>query len=197
MGSQGLRAGWSVLSFLLLTLLFLFPLGFLANLVAHDVLHLKKGSFTPAAAILQELVLVLAILGGGAVVALMERRRLLDYNLTGPRRHTQFLCRPGRGLCGALGAGGRAGRGRMAALWPGGPVRRADLRLCGPLGLDAFFWSAFSKRACSAAICSSRSPGASTSGGRWPLEICHLPRPVCCTVKGNGVWGSMPSRCSA
>lgn len=112
MGSRGLRAGWSVLSFLLLTLLFLFPLGFLANLVAHDVLHLKKGSFTPAAAILQELVLVLAILGGGAVVALMERRRLLDYNLTGPRSKRNFIAGLASGfvglsvLVGALAAGG-------------------------------------------------------------------------------------------
>ena len=90
MGNQGLRAGWSVLVFLLLTVLFLFPLGFAANWIAKNVLHLQKGSFTPTAGIFQEVVALLAILGAGAIVALIERRRLLDYNLTGPRRLRRF-----------------------------------------------------------------------------------------------------------
>jgi len=112
MGDQGLRAGWSILIFVLLTLLFLFPLGYLANLIATKVLHLKSGNFTPTSAMLQELVLVLAILGAGVIVALIERRRLLDYNLTGPRRTRNFFSGLAAGfvglsaLVGALAMGG-------------------------------------------------------------------------------------------
>ncbi|HZL49948.1 MAG TPA: CPBP family intramembrane glutamic endopeptidase [Terracidiphilus sp.] len=90
-GSEGLRTGWSVLMFLILAILFMFPLGFLGNLIARSVLHLKSDSFTPASAILQELVLVLAILGAGTILAFIERRRLFDYNLTGPRGGRHFM----------------------------------------------------------------------------------------------------------
>jgi membrane protease YdiL (CAAX protease family) len=91
MGNQGLRAGWSALLFLLMAFLLLIPLGFLGNLIAHSVLHVQKGTFTPFEAILQELVSVLAVLGAGVLVALIERRRLLDYYLTGPRRSRNFI----------------------------------------------------------------------------------------------------------
>ncbi len=91
MGSLGLRAGWSVLVFLLLTVLFLFPLGYFGSWIAKNVLHLQKGSFTPTAGIFQELVVLLAVLGAGALVALIERRRLLDYNLTGPHGSRNFI----------------------------------------------------------------------------------------------------------
>lgn len=90
-GSEGLRAGWSVTMFLLLTVLFAVPLSLAGNLVASNVLHLAKGAFTPAKAILQEMAVLLAILGAGGVVALIERRRLLDFNLTGPHATRRFV----------------------------------------------------------------------------------------------------------
>jgi uncharacterized protein len=91
LGSQGLRAGWSVTAFLLLTLLFMASLSLVGNLVATNVLHLDKGAFTPATGILQEAVVLLALLGSGSLMALMERRRLLDYNLIGPRSLRRFV----------------------------------------------------------------------------------------------------------
>jgi len=90
-GSDGLRAGWSVLVFLVLTTLFAIPLSFVANSIAKDVLHLAKGNFTPTKGLLQEMVVLLALLGSSAIMALIERRRLLDYNLRGPRRLRSFL----------------------------------------------------------------------------------------------------------
>lgn len=91
MGSEGLRAGWSVAVFLVLAVLFLIPLGLIANTISKSVLRPGKGDFTPSLAILQEAASVLAVLGAGAIVALLERRRLLDFNLTGPRRTRNFM----------------------------------------------------------------------------------------------------------
>lgn len=90
-GSQGLRAGWSAAIFILLTVLFLIPLGIASKFVGLNVLHLTKDAFTPAKGILQELSAVLAILGSGTLMALIERRRLLDYNLTGPQSSRRFV----------------------------------------------------------------------------------------------------------
>jgi membrane protease YdiL (CAAX protease family) len=90
-GSQGLRAGWSVLIFLFLTLLFIVALGTAVTQFVHKVLHVKTGSFTPVSAIIQGLIEFLPMLGAGALVALIERRRILDYNLTGLRRLPHFL----------------------------------------------------------------------------------------------------------
>jgi uncharacterized protein len=90
-GSQGLRAGWSVLIFLFLTLLFLQVLGTATTLFVHKVLHVSTGSFTPVSITIGGLIEVLAILGAGALVALIEGRSILAYNLTGPRRPQHFL----------------------------------------------------------------------------------------------------------
>lgn len=91
LGSQGLRAGWSVSIFLILTLLFAFVLGAAARFLMHSVLHAKTGQFTPISQGIGEAISVLSILGATAVLALLERRRILDYNLAGPDRTFHFL----------------------------------------------------------------------------------------------------------
>ena len=111
-GSQGLRAGWSVLIFLFLTLLFMWVLGTAASFFVQKVLHVTTGSFTAPSAIVAGLIELLAILGAGALVALIEGRSILAYNLTGPRRPRHFLVGLVAGflalsaLIGALVAGG-------------------------------------------------------------------------------------------
>ena len=90
-GDQGLRAGWSVLIFLVLTLLIMVALGAAATLIAHKILHVKTGNFTPLTGFIQEVVSFLALLGAGTVMAFIERRRILEYNLTGPHRFSHFL----------------------------------------------------------------------------------------------------------
>ena len=91
MGSEGLRAGWSVAIFIPITILLAMCIG-----RAFLMLHLiTKGApvFTPTSAIFGELIGVLAILCAGALVALIERRRnsVLAFNLTGPRPVFHFL----------------------------------------------------------------------------------------------------------
>lgn len=86
-GPQGLRSGWSALIFLVLLVAFGSALGFL-----FSRLHLiARGSFTPSNAFFSELFQVLALVAAAAVVAALERRSLLDYNLRGPRRTIHFL----------------------------------------------------------------------------------------------------------
>jgi hypothetical protein len=122
-GSQGLRAGWSVLIFLLLTLLFMVALGTAATLFVHKVLHVNTGSFTSYSAIIQGLIEFLAMLGAGALVALIEHRRILDYNLSGPRRLPHFF--------GGLAAGFAALSALVGALAWGGWLRFGPVSLSG------------------------------------------------------------------
>jgi hypothetical protein len=127
-GSQGLRAGWSIAVFLLLTVLFVLMLGTAVSLFAHKVLQARAGSFTPVLGMIQELTAVLSILGAGALVALIERRRILDYNLIGPRRALHFL--------GGLAAGFAALSGLVGAMaWGGwlhfGPVALSGTQIFG------------------------------------------------------------------
>jgi membrane protease YdiL (CAAX protease family) len=91
LGEQGLRAGWSIALFLVLSVLFIAVLGASAQAIAKNLHHQPKtGSLTPLAGLIGESILVLAILGAGALMAKLEGRRLLDYNLTGPRRLLHF-----------------------------------------------------------------------------------------------------------
>jgi membrane protease YdiL (CAAX protease family) len=90
-GSQGLRAGWLVSIFLLLTFLFMAALGAVASVITRHAHVANPNILTPKIAIIVELIQVLAVLGAVAVVAFLERRRILDYNLTGPRRISHFL----------------------------------------------------------------------------------------------------------
>jgi hypothetical protein len=89
-GPQGLRAGWSVTLFLVLTVLLMLMLGTAANVLIKQILHIKTGDFTPATAMIQEVILFLSLLGSVSLMALLEQRRILDYNLTGPRRLFHF-----------------------------------------------------------------------------------------------------------
>jgi uncharacterized protein len=132
-GKEGVRVGWSVALFVVLTLLCMGILGLVAALVARNALESKRGAFTPASAIVEELLQFLGLLAAAAICALIERRRILDYNLTGPSRTRHFCSGLAGGfvalsaLVGALHAGGWLNFGtvslagtavfRFAALW--------------------------------------------------------------------------------
>jgi membrane protease YdiL (CAAX protease family) len=111
-GSQGLRAGWSVAIFVILTFLFMAMLGEVAAMINKRILQMNSGELTPPVAIAGELVQLLALLGAGVLVALIERRRIVDYNLTGPRRIFHFVSGLAAGfvalsaLVGAMAWGG-------------------------------------------------------------------------------------------
>jgi membrane protease YdiL (CAAX protease family) len=122
-GSQGLRVGWSVLLFVLLSLLFMKILGVMAAHIVENVLHAKTGSFTPLAGIIVGMIEVLAILAAGAIMALIEGRHILDYNLTGPRRVLHFFS--------GLAAGFAALSALVGALTWGGWLRFGPVALSG------------------------------------------------------------------
>jgi membrane protease YdiL (CAAX protease family) len=66
-------------------------LGAVASVITRHAHVANPNILTPKIAIIVELIQVLAVLGAVAVVAFLERRRILDYNLTGPRRISHFL----------------------------------------------------------------------------------------------------------
>ncbi len=111
-GSQGLRAGWSVLLFVFLTLLFIFALGSAATMIFRNLPHTNTGIFTPFRVIAGGVIEVLALLGAGMLMTLIEHRRILDYNLAGSRRFVKLLSGLAAGfvslsaLVGALAWGG-------------------------------------------------------------------------------------------
>jgi uncharacterized protein len=86
-GDQGLRVGWSALLFLTLIQIFLPFLGTI--FVTLDLIRPRDG-FTPRTAFVGELIGVVAMLAAAAVMAAIENRRLLDYNLRGPGRLARF-----------------------------------------------------------------------------------------------------------
>ncbi len=90
-GNQGLRAGWSAVLFILLSFLFMFNLGTYVSLFLRKILHIRSDAFTPASAILGEVIWVLAILAAGSIMALLEHRRIVDYHLVGPHRLLHFF----------------------------------------------------------------------------------------------------------
>jgi hypothetical protein len=112
LGADGVRVGWSVALFLVLTFLCMAILGAATALVLPHALDVRPGVFTPASAIFQELLQFLGLLAAAALCALIERRRILDYNLIGPNRTRHFFAGLSGGfialtaLVGALYAGG-------------------------------------------------------------------------------------------
>ncbi len=108
-GSQGLRAGWSIVILALLFRLFSLALGTIA--IGLDP-ALTKAAFSPGTALIAELISLLALLGAGQFVARIEHRSIPAYNLTGPRRIPHFFSGLAFGfvalsaLVAALGCGG-------------------------------------------------------------------------------------------
>ncbi|MGA3011729.1 MAG: CPBP family intramembrane glutamic endopeptidase [Terracidiphilus sp.] len=112
-GGQGVRAGWSVLAFLTLYLISVCVLGysfFRLHLISRN--WMTDLASSPSASFFIELALFLSVVGAASLVAYVERRNLLAYNLTGPWRIPRFLSGLAAGfvslslLVGALAWGG-------------------------------------------------------------------------------------------
>jgi len=116
-GSQGLRAGWSVLIFFVLFSAFSFAFGRVA-LKLYPAM--AKFDFSPTMGLISELIPLLSMVAAAAIVARLEHRTILDYNLTGPRRISHFLAGSAAGivalsvLVGALCWGGWLHFGALA-----------------------------------------------------------------------------------
>ncbi len=187
LGSQGLRAGWSALIFIVLFILF--AAGVAVTLVHFHLVDPKSTTFTASSAFFGELISFLGMVGAAALVALIERRRnnLLAYNLTGPRRTVHFLSGLAAGfaalsaLIGLLAWGGWLHFGAIA-------LSGADIFKYAALWCAAFLLVGFVEEGifrCFLQFTFTRG-----LNFWWALGINAL---ICLELvvrsKGNGVWG--------
>ena len=100
LGPQGLRAGWSILLFAALLYLFANIFGTLISSLLTGVFHIELADQTAASSIVSESAWVMALAATMAILARIERRRFLDYNLAGPFATTRFV----GGLMSGFGA---------------------------------------------------------------------------------------------
>ena len=88
LGDQGLRAGWSVAIFIVMFRL----IGYAVSLTNRRFHFLgKQTEFAASSAFKSELVAFLMVLFAAGIVALIEHRSLLDFNLRGPRGLLNFF----------------------------------------------------------------------------------------------------------
>jgi membrane protease YdiL (CAAX protease family) len=109
LGDHGLRAGWSVL---LAVALYSLVTPVLDTIAVTLYPRLADGVFSPFTVLISELIPVVAILGIGLLIARVEHRRVVDYNLVDSRRLRHFA--------GGLAAGFAALSALVAALAAGG-----------------------------------------------------------------------------
>ena len=109
---ETLRSGWLIAIFLFLFVVLLLILSAALDLIMHHLLHLHTGKGTALTTILGESIPVLSTLAAAWVMARIERRRVVDYNLSGANRIGNFLFGIGSGfvalslLVGGLYLGG-------------------------------------------------------------------------------------------
>jgi hypothetical protein len=123
MGPQGLRAGWSVAIFMAIIGTPLFALWLIGEYMQKVAPQAAKASqsqtMSPWTGVLVECGEVLFLLFVVFIMSLIERRKLLDYNLSGPRKSFHFTTGLACGfaalsaLVGSLAAGGWLHFGRV------------------------------------------------------------------------------------
>lgn len=86
-GPDGLRAGWSVL---IVAAFIRYVGGFVARILIDEHV-ITRNSFGPRQAFLGELFQVILLLVAVAIVAVLEHRSVLDYNLRGSHRAKHFF----------------------------------------------------------------------------------------------------------
>jgi membrane protease YdiL (CAAX protease family) len=123
-GDHGLRAGWSVL---LAVALYELVTPVLDTIAVTVYPLLADGVFSPFTVLISELIPVVAILGIGLVIAHIEHRRVVDYNLADSRRLQHFA--------GGLAAGFAALSALVGALAAGGWIHFGHAALTGSQAL--------------------------------------------------------------
>jgi uncharacterized protein len=184
LGPQGLRAGWSILLWLVLMGLLLYGLGF----VFSELGLIRHGAgFTPRNLLFNEVVSVLGLALAMMAMALVEQRHVLDYNLREGRGPWHFVSGLAAGfvglsiLVGSLAAGGWL-RFNGAVL-SGSPILKYGLMWAGMFLLVGLFEEGTFRCYLQATL---------TRGINfwWALGAVTL---ICAMLvmrhKGNGVWG--------
>lgn len=90
-GSHGLRAGWSLLIFAFLLFVLAPVFGTFLSFLVFDVKGLSILAGSPLYTILGEMEWIAALLAAILIVAALEGRNPLDYNLSGPNWLSHFL----------------------------------------------------------------------------------------------------------
>ncbi|MGA7343290.1 MAG: CPBP family intramembrane glutamic endopeptidase [Terracidiphilus sp.] len=130
LGPHGLRTGWSVL--FAYCLFRLFRMVVVTFFVSANLVDESSG-FTAATELTLELIPFTAMLGAGVFAALIEQRRMVDFNLTGPRRPLYFVS--------GLAAGFAALSALIGALHWGGWLRIGPAAFSGAqMVYDAALW---------------------------------------------------------
>jgi uncharacterized protein len=125
LGPQGLRAGWSALFFIALYYL-LTPIFDTIAVIIDPAL--ADPIFSPSRVLVTELIPFAILLIAGLIMARIEHRRLVEYNLLDARRIGHF--------CGGLGAGFAALSLLIAALGLGGWLHFGRLTLTAAQALE-------------------------------------------------------------
>lgn len=183
-GEAGLRAGWSIAIFAALLILFSFIVGsffFSLHLVGN------RGGFSARTSFFNELIPFVGMVGAMWIVALIGRRRIFDFNLTGPHRSVHFLS--------GLAAGFLALSAEVGGLTWGGWLHFGPSTLNGPAIFNyALGWAvAFLLVGCveeGVFRCFLQSTLAHSINFWWALSLIAL---MCLrlvlSTKGNGAWG--------
>jgi membrane protease YdiL (CAAX protease family) len=139
--ANGLRAGWSVLLFFVLFFIFAGITALIAGPIFPGSMLTKAGEMVPTISVIQQSVQFVSLLGAALICALIQKRRVLDYNLTGPTRFSHFFVGIAGGfvaltaLAGVLHAGGWLSFGGVAlsgtAIWSYGALWGISFLLTG------------------------------------------------------------------
>ena len=131
-GDQGLRGGWSAIIFLVVASLIVSAVSFI---IAPLHLRDRSAGMTARAVLVGDGMEVIGLLGAAFIMALIERRRVLDFNLTGPRPVTNFLS--------GIVAGFFALSVLIGELWAGGWLHFGGVSLSGAaIARYAILWGA-------------------------------------------------------
>ncbi|MGP8176263.1 MAG: lysostaphin resistance A-like protein [Terracidiphilus sp.] len=188
LGSQGLRAGWSVLTFVALAFFFIFLLATIASTIRKALHAPPNQGITALTMIIGESIAVLAIAGAAALLARIERRSsILAYNLTGSRRLLH--------LFSGLAAGFAALSALVGAMAWGGWLHFGPPALSGPhiFSFAALWGIAFLLVGCfeeGTFRCYLQFTLTRGINFWWALGIVSV---ICLrlllSAKGNGLWG--------
>ena len=132
-GGSGLRIGWTVLIFVIMYRLLARCLGTIAVAFYPAI---ASRALSPRIAMIGELISLLAILGAGGLLARIENRKILDYNLSGVRRPLNFMS--------GLAAGFSALSALVSTLALGGWLHFGPVALSGMQAMRyAALWAVF------------------------------------------------------
>jgi membrane protease YdiL (CAAX protease family) len=112
LGPDGIRAGWSILIFMLIVSVLIVVATLAGRLATHNAPEIPKGAFPPRFFLIKEAIGLVMVLAATAIMGWIEGKPVWAYGLAGPRKVQNFLAGLIGGvvflsvLVGVLAAGG-------------------------------------------------------------------------------------------